>query len=120
HTIHVLAATDPARDAAFGPLISGYVLEDGAVHGLTGLVGRSERCGQFPMSTILRVTDRRGKSFEMTGAAMNSAPWAPAPAMLYTQCLMRWNLAGEIGYGVQQDAISRAYLTRHRDRMPAW
>ena len=30
---------------------------------------------------------------------------------------MRWNLDGRIGYGVQQDVMSRAYLTRHRDAM---
>lgn len=116
-TIHVLAGFDPAHGAAFGPLISGYVLEDGAVHGLTHVTGRSERHGIFPMSTLVRATDRRGKVYEMTGAAMNATPWAPCPAVVYTQCLMRWNLAGEIGYGLQQDVMSRAYLTRNRDRM---
>jgi hypothetical protein len=119
-TIHVLAAIDPAHGPDFGALISGYVLDDGRVYGLTDLVGRCERQGVFPMSTVLRVTDRRGKSFEMTGAALNATPWAPAPSTLYTQCLMRWNLAGEIGHGVQQDVMSRAYLTRHRDRVQAF
>jgi hypothetical protein len=116
-TVHVLAAFDPARSADFGSLISGYVLDDGAVHGLTQLEGRSERQGLFPMSSLVRVTDRRGKVFEMTGAAMNATPWAPCPAVVYTQCLMRWNLSGTVGYGVQQDVLSRAYLTRHRERM---
>jgi hypothetical protein len=73
--------------------------------------------GLFPMSTVLRATDIRGKTFEMTGAAMNAAPWAPYPSVVYAQCLMRWNCGGEIGYGVQQDVMSRAYLTRQRDRM---
>lgn len=116
-TIHVLAAFDPARSAAFGALISGYVLEDGKVHGLTQLRGQSERHGMFPMSTLLEVTDQRGHKFELTGAAMNAAPWAPYPSVVYTQCLMRWNHAGKIGYGAQQDVLSRAYLTRHRERM---
>lgn len=116
-TVHVLAAFDPVRGAEFGPLVSGYVLEDGEVYGLTGVVGRSERQGMFPMSTIVRATDRRGKVFEMTGAAMNAAPWAPYPSVVYAQCLMRWNHAGSIGYGVQQDVLSRAYLTRHRERI---
>jgi hypothetical protein len=116
-TVHVLAAFDPVRSAELGPLISGYVLEDGAVYGLTAVQGRSERQGLCPMSTLVRATDRRGKVFEMTGAAINAAPWAPYPSVVYAQCLMRWNCGGEIGYGVQQDVMSRAYLTRHRDRM---
>jgi hypothetical protein len=116
-TIHALFAFDPANTDVFGPLISGYVLEDGKLYGLTDALGRSERDSILPMSTVLKVTDIRGKSFELTGAAINGAPWAPYPSVLYTQCLMRWNYAGTIGYGVQQDVISRAYATRHRDAL---
>ncbi len=116
-TIHLLCTFDPARTLAFGTLISGYVLDDGAVHGLVSMEGRSERTGQLPLSTVVSVTDVRGKRYTMTGAAMNGAPWAPYPSLVYTQCLMRWNLDGRIGYGVQQDVMSRAYLTRHRDAM---
>jgi hypothetical protein len=116
-TVHALFAFNPAQTAAFGPLISGYVLEDGRVYGVTDAVGHSERDGLYPLSTVMKVTDTRGKSFEMTAAAMNCAPWAPYPSVMYTQCLMRWNYQGRIGYGVQQDVISRAYLTRHRDAL---
>ena len=116
-TVHALLGFDPAATDVFGPLISGYVLEDGRVYGLTDCIGRSERDGMYPMSTVLKATDIRGKSFEMTGAAMNAAPWAPYPSVMYTQCLMRWNHQGVIGYGVQQDVMSRAYLTRHRDAL---
>ncbi|MCA8977474.1 MAG: hypothetical protein KDC98_22315, partial [Planctomycetes bacterium] len=91
--------------------------EDGAVHGLTAIEGRSERAGLLPMSTVLKATDVRGKTFAMTAAAINGSPWAPYPSLVYVQNLMRWNLDGEIGYGVQQDVMSRAYLTRHRDAL---
>ncbi len=116
-TVHALFAFDPAKTAEFGPLISGYVLEDGAVHGLTAIEGRSERNGLLPMSTWLKATDVRGKTFAMTAAAVNGAPWAPYPSLVYVQNLMRWNLDGEIGYGVQQDVMARTYLTRNRDAL---
>lgn len=114
-TVHALFAFDPANTAEFGPLISGYVLEDGAVHGLTAIEGRSERAGLLPMSTVMKVADVRGKSYELTAAAINASTWAPYPSLVYVQSLMRWNHAGEIGYGVQQDVTSRAYRCRHRD-----
>ena len=114
-TVHALVAFDPVKSAAFGPLISGYVLEDGRVYGMTAVEGRTERHGLYPMSTVLQATDTRGKTFKLTAAAMNCAPWAPYPSVLYVQALMRWNHEGAIGYGVQQDVVSRAYATRHRD-----
>jgi hypothetical protein len=113
-TVHALVGCDPARTAEFGKLISGYVLENGAVHGLVSVAGRSERHGPYPMSSIVEVEDVRGKRFRFTGATMNAGPWAPYPSIVYYQCFMRWNLDGLIGYGIQQDVISRAYLTRHR------
>jgi hypothetical protein len=39
--------------------------------------------------------------------------------MVYPQSLMEWNLDGRIGYGVQQDAASRAAVCRHRDMLRA-
>lgn len=116
-TIHALIASDPAHTDEFGALISGYVLEDGQVYGLTACTGRTERQGVYPMSTWMQVTDIRGRQFELTAAAVSCSPWAPTPAMVYTQALMRWHCKGRIGHGVQQEAMSRAYLTRHRDAM---
>ncbi len=116
-TLHALFAFDPASTPHFGTLISGYVLDDGEVYGLTALTGQSERAGLVPMSTILTATDTRGKRFTLTGAAMNGSPWAPYPSLVYVQTLMRWNCDGRIGHGVQQDVMSRAYITRHRDAL---
>ena len=118
-TVHALLAFDPVRGNAFGPLISGYVLDDGQVYGLQTCTGRSEHQGLYPMSTWMRATDTRGKVFDLTAAAINCSPWAPYPSVVYTQALMRWNCKGRIGYGVQQDVLSRAYLTRHRDAIKA-
>jgi hypothetical protein len=116
-TVHAFLGLDPAHVQGFGALISGYVLDDGKVYGLVAAEGSVERQGLLPMSNRLRVTDVRGRSFDLTAAAINGSVWAPFPSMVYAQSFMRWNHNGTIGYGVQQDVISRAYLTRHRDAM---
>lgn len=113
-TVHAFMAIDPAKTNAFGPLISGYVLEDGKLYGLVSARGHAERWGIFPMSNVFEVTDTRGKTFQFTAATISASPWAPFPSMIYTQAFQRWNHGGEIGYGVQQDVLSRAYLTRNR------
>jgi hypothetical protein len=113
-TMHAFVGLDPAHTQAFGPLISGYVLEDGKLYGLTAASGEAERQGIFPMSSRISVTDTRGKRFDFTAATISSSPWAPFPSMVYTQAFQRWNYNGEIGYGVQQDVLSRSYLTRNR------
>lgn len=116
-TLHAMALIDPAHDEHFGGLISGYVLEDGDVYGLVEITGRSERSGMYAMSTLLEVVDVRGKRYEISGATLNAGPLGPWPAVLYVQHFMRWNCAGKIGYGVQTDGITRAYATRHRDKL---
>ncbi len=118
-TLHAMALIDPAVDENFGGLISGYVLEDGEMHGLVEITGRSERSGMYAMSTILEVVDVRGHRYEITGATMNAGPLGPWPAVLYVQHFMRWNYNGKIGYGVQTDGITRAYASRHRDALQA-
>jgi hypothetical protein len=115
--VHAFLGLDPARTQDFGALISGYVLEDGAVYGLVAARGRAERRGIVPMSNVFEVTDTRGKTFRFTAATINASPWAPFPSMVYTQAFQRWNHDGEIGYGVHQDVLSRSYLTRHREEI---
>ena len=116
-TLHAMALIDPAHDEHFGGLISGYVLENGEMYGLTEMTGRSERNGMYAMSTLLEAVDVRGKRYQISGATMNAGPLGPWPAVLYVQHFMRWNCNGEIGYGVQTDGITRAYATRHRDAL---
>lgn len=118
-TMHAFFGLDPANTAEFGPLISGYVLEDGQVHGLVEGKGRAERIHNLPISNEVEVTDSRGKTFRFNAAAVNGANWAPFPSMIYAQSLMRWHYGDKIGFGVQQDVISRAYLTRNRAAMSA-
>ena len=55
----------------------------------------------------------------MTYSAITSCYWAPYPSNTYLQSYFRANHNGQIGYGVQQLGLSRAYLTRNRDAMRA-
>ncbi|MGQ0696775.1 MAG: DUF7064 domain-containing protein [Panacagrimonas sp.] len=114
-TFHLFAEIDPAHSEVLGQLISGYILEDGQYYGLTEVKGRTERRYHVPLSTECEVVDIRGKRFHFTGGAMNSSAWAPFPAMVYYQSLMRWNLGGKIGYGAQIDSSNIEYITKNRD-----
>ena len=117
-TVHAFLGLDPATESGFGPLISGYVLDRGELSGLVKASGLVERSGLLPMSNLLQVTDARGREFDLTAAAINGCVWAPFPSMVYAQSFMRWNCNGQVGYGVQQDVISRSYLSRNRDAIP--
>jgi hypothetical protein len=116
-TVHAFLGLDPAARSGFGPLISGYVLEDGVVSGLGSAQGAVERHAGLPMSNHLQVEDALGRRHELTAAAINGCVWAPFPSMVYAQSFMRWNCAGMLGFGVQQDVLSRSYLTRNRDAL---
>lgn len=116
-TIHLLCDYQPGEPERWGKLLSGYVLEDGQVYGIAEATGQSRYAGIMSMSTRFEITDVRGKSFTVTGGAISASRWQPYSTMVYPQSLMEWNLDGRIGYGVQQDAASRAAVCRYRDVM---
>lgn len=118
-TIHLLTNVDPVSSNEYGKPITGYVLEKGKVYGLTDISGRFSNIGLLTVGNTVDVTDSRGKRFRMVGTAVNAAPWAPYPSAVYSQSYMRWDCEGRTGYGVLQHGMSRAYLTRHRDRLGA-
>jgi len=114
-TIHLFTAHNIAKTAVMGPHISGYVLEDGKVYGLTDSRGTQEYRKAVPMGGELEVTDTRGKRFAMSYSTVNSCYWAPYPSNTYLQSSLRVTHDGRVGFGAQQLGLSRAYLTRHRD-----
>ncbi|HSV71916.1 MAG TPA: hypothetical protein VLI72_17565 [Methylibium sp.] len=117
--LHLFTRHDIAKTADFGSLVSGYVLENGQVHGITECHGRQEYRKAVPMGGRLAVTDVRGKSFDFTYSTVNSSYWAPYPSNTYLQSSMRVNHRGRIGYGIQQLGLSRAYLGRNREALLA-
>jgi hypothetical protein len=114
-TFHVLAATDPARSKSFIAPISGYILDQGEVHGMTALEGDFTMRGVVVTSANATITDARGKTFRFTGTALSTIPWAPCPNALYAQSMMRWEYEGQTGYGTLQQGLDRGYLTKNRD-----
>jgi hypothetical protein len=114
-TVHLFTGLDVANTADMGSHISGYVLEDGQVYGLTDSRGTQDYYKALPMGGILEVTDVRGKTFEFSYSARNCSYWGPSPFISYLQTYMRVNHNGEMGHGVQQLAISKAYFARNRD-----
>lgn len=100
-TIHLLTAHNIAETPLMGPHVSGYVLDNGEVYGLTDSKGRQEYRCAVPVGGELEVTDTRGKTFAVTYSALNSSYWAPYPSNTYLQTFMRVNLADRIGYGTQ-------------------
>jgi hypothetical protein len=96
-----------------------YVLEKGEIYGVSDSRGQQEYRKALPMVGELQVTDIRGKTFAFTYSTVNSCYWAPYPSNTYLQTSMRVNYGGKVGYRVQQIALSRAYLTRHREAIGA-
>jgi hypothetical protein len=113
-TLHILAGLDPTSKTGMGKLISGYVLENGNVYGLTDLEGHTTYRGILPISMSFKATDIRGRSFAIDAEALNAAPWAPYPSMVFARSLMKWTTDGKVGFGSRQDVFSRASLTRNR------
>lgn len=118
-TVHLFTGHDIAKTSRMAPHISGYVLDQGEMYGLTDSCGVQEYRRAVPVGGELEVTDTRGKTFAMTYSALNACYWAPYPSNTYLQSFMRVNCNGLRGYGVQQMGLSRAYLTRHRDAIKA-
>jgi len=116
-TVHLFTRHDIAHSNDFGALVSGYVLDNGQVHGLVSAQGAQEYRKAVPMGGQLAVTDVRGKTLHFTYSTVNSCYWAPYPSNTYLQASMRVNHNGRIGHGIQQLGLSRAYLGRHRDAL---
>jgi hypothetical protein len=114
-TCHLFTGHDIATTDQLGPHISGYILENGELFGLTTSRGRQEYMAAMPMGGELEVTDVRGKTFAFTYSTVNGCYWAPYPSNTYLQASSRVAHNGLIGNGVQQMGLSRGYLTRNRD-----
>lgn len=118
-TIHAIVMTDLPNAVRFGKLYSGFVFEDGEIYGIAAARGDVDFDGTSPRGMVLEVTDVRGKTFAMTGSAVNYGPWAPFPSNVWHTGMMRYNLAGRIGYGYHQHSVSMSDLTRLRDTLGA-
>ena len=63
----------------------------------------------------IKVTDVRGKVFQLHAMADVGAPWNIYATTTYT-ALMRWVMGDRIGYGVVMEVLPIAEMTKRRGR----
>jgi hypothetical protein len=100
------------------PLAHGYVLQDGAVHGLVDLQLRTQRIGRVITGMQATATDVRGEVFELTGVAEVGGPMIPYTGSEVYGAQLRWTerRSGRQGYGFASDIQSVQDLTRRNGR----
>ena len=69
----------------------GYALVDGEVCAITAAEIDAESVGMLGMHRTVRITDAKGRQWEMVGAAIAAAPWHTAyTSFISFQSLYRW------------------------------
>lgn len=113
--IHAMLAYDPGDRAATMTLTHGYVLDDGAVYGMTGGSGTTTHDGWYPATKSLVLTDRRGKEWRLEGRARTSFPLQAWPDIVFFNALMDWTEAGgRTAVGEVMDFYAVCDLTDHQ------
>jgi hypothetical protein len=112
--IHAMAAFDPRRSDAIGPVLHGYVLRDGVVRGLVAGSGSVQRTGLRADAITVTLEDEDGRAYALAGRMRNWAPWAPYSSVIYYSGLAEWQMGAQTGHGPYQEILSRAFVARHR------
>ncbi|MGB1547024.1 MAG: DUF7064 domain-containing protein [Alphaproteobacteria bacterium] len=110
--IHCISYFDPANTKKIGPLLHGYVIQDGVLYGLTEGSGVAERDGFLPMQIDMQVKDTRGKAFHFTGRALATYPWMAWPGNNNFSAFLKWDYEGRTGWGEAQDCLNMRYVTQ--------
>ncbi len=109
--IHAILSFDPVNTDAIGPLLHGYIVENGELRGLVEGKGVSKRDGFMAMEVDLEVTDERGKTYAMHGKSVSSYPWFAWPGLAVHTSLLKWDEKnGQTGWGETQDCLSMKYV----------
>jgi hypothetical protein len=96
------------------PLRSGWIYRDGVA---SDVVAASKTCTRkpgvtYPDKVELTITDRLGRTLEITGQSMTGVNWAFWSNCDSNICLMRWECEGQVGYGDYQEFMWTEYI-RH-------
>ena len=76
---------------SYDQLRFGFVAEDGEVHGLVSTRVQATRAAMLPTGIVIQATDRRGRSWEIHGAAVAGHPWHSFnPCHVSYQSVMRY------------------------------
>jgi len=111
--IHVICdfGTDAGPDAPSAQTMThGYVLDHGKVYGLKAGGGTTSRRGFYPEAIELTVTDAADRTWTLSGEALTTFPWQAWPGTVGHNCLLRWNVNGQVGYGECMDFIGLGEL----------
>lgn len=98
-------------------LAHGYVMDNGAVYGLSDLKMSVVHVDSTPVSIDVVATDCRGRRYGLQGTAQIGAPWVCYASLWVYAAMMRWRLDdGRVGYGMAQETQSLQALTRRLGR----
>ena len=110
--IHVSARHDPANTDKLGPLLHGYVVDDGELFGLVEGEGQTKRRRFMPTEIEITVKDVRDKVYKMRGTSVATYPWILWPN-LYCFCgHLKWDDIEGLtnGWGESQDCLGMPYV----------
>ena len=96
----------------------GYAVVDGEVSAIVAAEVEGEGCGMLGMHRTVRMTDEKGRQFEMIGSAIAAAPWHTAySSFISFQSLYRWTMGSRVGFSNVTDVIGVTTLSRRMSRL---
>ncbi len=96
----------------------GYALVDGEVCAITAAEIDAESVGMLGMHRVVRITDAKGRQWEMVGAAIAAAPWHTAyTSFISFQSLYRWTMGARVGFSNVTDVIGVTTLSNRLSRL---
>lgn len=96
----------------------GYALVDGEVSAIVAAEVEGESSGMLGMNRVVRLTDDKGRHFEMFGAAVAAAPWHTAySSFISFQTLYRWSMGTRVGFSNVTDVIGVTTLSKRLSRL---
>jgi hypothetical protein len=96
----------------------GYAVVDGESCAVLNAEVDAESVGMLGMHRIVRITDARGRRWEMVGSAIAAAPWHTAYASFISfQSLYRWTMKDLVGFSNVTDVIGTNTLSKRLSRL---
>lgn len=96
----------------------GYALVDGESCAVIAAEVKGESVGMLGMHRIVRITDAKGRQWEMVGAAIAAAPWHTAyTSFISFQSLYRWTMGSRTGFSNVTDVIGVTTLSNRLSRL---
>ncbi|MFM5884097.1 MAG: hypothetical protein ACKOQ3_01985 [Novosphingobium sp.] len=96
----------------------GYAVVDGESCAVVAAEVEGESLGMLGMHRVVRITDAKGRQWEMTGAAIAAAPWHSAyPSFISFQSLYRWTMGSRVGFSNVTDVIGVTTLSNRLSRL---